>query len=90
MSVNQIILRKLGFLDKIFSKKTILFISDQIYKDLKANKVNKVNIAIKTLQTRTSYNSFMSEAFIFIGDVYLALFAMRSLKTLLGKNKIVF
>ena len=32
----------------------------------------------------------MSVAFIFIGDVYLALFAMRSLKTLLGENKIVF
>ena len=28
--------------------------------------------------------------FIFIGDVYLALFAMRSLKTLLEENKIVF
>ena len=39
---------------------------------------------------RTSYNSFTSEAFIFIGDVYLALFAMRSLKTLLEENKIVF
>ena len=35
-------------------------------------------------------NSFASEAFIFIGNVYLALFAMRFLKTLLEENKIVF
>ena len=35
-------------------------------------------------------NSFASEAFVFIGDVYLALFAMRSLKTLLKEKKIVF
>ena len=32
----------------------------------------------------------MPEAFIFIGDVYLALFAMKSLKTLLEENKIAF
>ena len=38
-SVDQIILWKLGFLDKIFSKKTILFISNKVYKDLKAKKV---------------------------------------------------
>ena len=31
-------------------------------------------------------NSFTSEAFIVIGDVYLASFAMRSLKTLLEGN----
>ena len=31
--------KKLGFLDKIFSKKkTIIFISNKVYKDLKANK----------------------------------------------------
>ena len=30
--------KKLGFLDKILSKKKILFISDKVYKDLKANK----------------------------------------------------
>ena len=31
--------KKLGFLDKIFSKKkTICFISNQVYKDVKANK----------------------------------------------------
>ena len=41
MSVNQIILRKLGFLDKIFSKKTILFISNKVYKDPKAKKKGK-------------------------------------------------
>ena len=35
-------------------------------------------------------NSFASEAFTFIGDVYLALFAMRSLKTLLEGNKTIF
>ena len=35
-------------------------------------------------------NSFVSEAFTFIGDVYLALFAMRSLKTLLEGNKTIF
>ena len=34
--------------------------------------------------------SFESEAFTFIGDVYIALFAMRSLKTLLEGNKTVF
>ena len=39
---------------------------------------------------RTSNNSFTSEAFIFIGDVYLALFTMKPLKTLLEENKIVF
>ena len=33
-------LRKLGFLDKIFSKKTILFISNKVYKDLIANKAS--------------------------------------------------
>ena len=33
----------------------------------------------KKLQTQTSYNSFASEAFLIIGDVYPALFAMRSL-----------
>ena len=37
-----------------------------------------------------NYNSFASEAFIFIGDVYRDLFAMRSLKTSLEGNKIVF
>ena len=37
-----------------------------------------------------NYNSFASEAFIFIGDVYRDLFAMRSLKTSLEENKIVF
>ena len=31
-----------------------------------------------------------NKAFIFIGNVYLALFAMRSLKTLLEENRIVF
>ena len=30
--------KKLGFLDKIFSKETIIFISNKVYKDLKANK----------------------------------------------------
>ena len=30
--------KKLGFLDKIFNKKTICFISNQVYKDVKANK----------------------------------------------------
>ena len=34
--------------------------------------------------------SDMNKAFIFIGNVYLALFAMRSLKTLLEENRIVF
>ena len=38
MSVDQIILRKLGFLDKIFSKKTIIFISNKVYRDLEAKK----------------------------------------------------
>ena len=37
MSIGQIFLKKLGFLDKIFCKKTI-FISNQVYKDLKAKK----------------------------------------------------
>ena len=41
MSVDQIILRKLGFLDKIFSKKTILFISNKVYKDPKVKKKGK-------------------------------------------------
>ena len=31
-------LRTLGFLDKIFSKKPILFICNKVYKDLKGNK----------------------------------------------------
>ena len=31
-------LRKLGFLDEIFLKKTIVFISNKVYKDVKANK----------------------------------------------------
>ena len=39
MSIDQIFFKKLGFLDKIFSKKkTIIFISNKVYKDLKANK----------------------------------------------------
>ena len=38
MSIGQIFLKKLGSLDTIFSKKTILFISNKVYKDLKANK----------------------------------------------------
>ena len=38
MSVDQIILGKLGFIDKTFSKKNILFISNKVYKDLKAKK----------------------------------------------------
>ena len=36
------------------------------------------------------HNSLAFEAFIFIGDVYLALFTMRSLWTLLEENKTVF
>ena len=35
-----------------------------------------------------NYNSFASEAFIFIGDVYLDLFAIKSLKTSLEGNKL--
>ena len=38
MSISQIFLKKLGSLDMIFSKKTILFISNKVYKDLKAIK----------------------------------------------------
>ena len=38
MSVDQIILRKLDFIGKTFSKKTIIFISDKVYEDLKAKK----------------------------------------------------
>ena len=41
MSIGQIFFKKLGFLDKIFSKKkkkTIIFIFNKVYKDLKANK----------------------------------------------------
>ena len=38
MSIGQIFLRKLGFLDEIFRKKTIIFISNKVYKDVKANK----------------------------------------------------
>ena len=38
MSVDQIILRKLDFIDKTLSKKTIIFISDKVYEDLKAKK----------------------------------------------------
>ena len=34
-----------------------------------------------------NYNSFASEAFIFIGDVYLDLFAMRSLKNFVGRKQ---
>ena len=37
MSIGEIFSKKLGFLDKILSKKTILFISDKVCKDLKAN-----------------------------------------------------
>ena len=44
MSVDQIILRKLGFLDKIFSKETILFISKKVYKDLKAKKARQTSL----------------------------------------------
>ena len=38
MTVDRIILRKLDFIDKTFIKKTILFISDKVYEDLKAKK----------------------------------------------------
>ena len=39
MSIGQIFFKKLGFLNKIFSKKkTIIFISNKVYEDLKANK----------------------------------------------------
>ena len=39
MSIGQIFFKKLGFLDKIFSKKkTIIFVSKKFYMDLKANK----------------------------------------------------
>ena len=39
MSLGQIFfLKKLDFLDKIFSKKKILFIANKVYKDLNANK----------------------------------------------------
>ena len=43
MSIGQIFFKKLGFLDKIFSKKKkyiilYFFISNKVYKDLKANK----------------------------------------------------
>ena len=43
MSIGQIFLRKLGFLDKIFSKKQFLFISNKVYEDLKANKVRQMS-----------------------------------------------
>ena len=38
MSIGQIFFKKLGSLDKIFSKKIIIFISNKVCKDLKANK----------------------------------------------------
>ena len=39
MSIGQIFFKKLGFLDKIFNKKKqLFFISNKVYKDLKANK----------------------------------------------------
>ena len=38
MTVDQIILRKLDFIDKTFIEKIILFISDKVYEDLKAKK----------------------------------------------------
>ena len=38
---------KLGFLVKIFSKKKILFISNKVYKDLKANKARWTSLMTK-------------------------------------------
>ena len=38
MPIGQIFFKKLGSLDKIFSKKIIIFISNKVCKDLKANK----------------------------------------------------
>ena len=43
MSIDQIFLRKLGFLDKILSKKTILSISNKVYEDLKASKARQTS-----------------------------------------------
>ena len=42
MSIGQIILRRLGFLVKIFIKKIIL-ICNKVYKDLMANKTRKTS-----------------------------------------------
>ena len=38
MPIGQIFFKKLGSLDKIFSKKIIILISNKVCKDLKANK----------------------------------------------------
>ena len=48
MSVNQIILRKLGFLDKIFcKKKKTISLSNKVYKDLKVKKARYTSPTIK-------------------------------------------
>ena len=38
MSLGQIFEKKLDFLDKILTKRTILFISNRVYRDFKVNK----------------------------------------------------
>ena len=46
MSIGQIFEKKLGFLDKIFSKKKI-FISNKVYKDLKVIKARWTSLMTK-------------------------------------------
>ena len=43
MSLGQIFKKKIDFLDKIFSKKTIMFISNKVYRDFKANKARWIS-----------------------------------------------
>ena len=72
MSIDQIFLRKLGFLDKILSKKTILSISNKVYEDLKASKARQTSPLTKKGFGRERVISFASRAFLVIGDFYLA------------------
>ena len=68
-------LRKLGFLDKIFSKKSILFISNKVYKDLIANKaslISQMTIKASDRQTRTRYcvTATLQRLIMSIGQIF--------------------
>ena len=48
--------RKLGFLDKIFSKKTIIFIFNKVSKDLKVNKASWTSPMTKKAWDANKFN----------------------------------
>ena len=72
--------KKLGFLDKILSKKQFFLFPTKFVRMLRRIKQGEYRQCDqKSFRHEQDYNSFTSRAFLVIGVVHLALFALTSL-----------